>query len=389
MRAAVFTGSDLRSFGGGEKDLIGWANKVRGFSVTIFSFCDSSNVRVSRNEIMTMISPQVNVSYYRAIKIKYVRDLMPFSFSGLRSLWSLRKYDVVYSMHQGIFLNGIIVLVCKVFGIRYILGIHSPILFDSKPLENNAVKRILMKPFVAYRNFLISHIDNVRIQNSTDEASVRSTGFKGEIYNIPPHVFDQSKIGQIGSNSNSFSALFVGRLSVIHKGLDLLEEIVNITLQKNQEIRFIIIGSGREGDEIVKRITHLFPQNVQWKGFVKEEELVEEYRNASLFVFPSRGENFGISLGEAQMNGLPSVAFRVMGSEDLITMDTLGKLAKPFDTKEFSELIIQYYSKWKDDPEGYLQMKRQISSSAMERFSDEAMLVAIDVMLTGRGGSTS
>ncbi len=384
MKAAVFTGSDLRSFGGGEKDIVGWANKIRNIHLAIFSLADESNVRMSYNDIRALLNPDVDIIYYDAIKFRFLRDIIPLTSTGIKALFSLRNYDVVYSMHQGLILNGVILLLCKLFGVRYIFGVHSPIFFDNDPIESRPLKKALMVLFVAMRKYLVQHMNNIRIQNMTDEKNIKAAGFKGSIYNIPPHVFDEQKLGKGNERGDEFVALFVGRLSVRHKGLDLLEEIVNLTMQRTRKIKFLVVGSGTEGESIVRKLETLYPKNFEWKGFLKEDELLNEYRNSNIFLFPSRGENFGISLGEAQAFGLPSIAFRVMGSEDILTDERQGILILPFDTKAFADAILKYEALWESNPQGYISLKQEISDIAVERFKDDVIVSGMANMLLSK-----
>ena len=124
-KAGIFTGSDLRSFGGGEKDILGWVDKVNGIEITIYSLIDDRNIRLSYDEIRRMLSPRTNIVYYSAYRASFLRDLIPLTSTGLKALWSLRKFDVIYSMHQGLIINSIILVICKIFGVKYVLGIHS------------------------------------------------------------------------------------------------------------------------------------------------------------------------------------------------------------------------------------------------------------------------
>jgi glycosyltransferase involved in cell wall biosynthesis len=374
QKIAIFTGSDLRSFGGGEKDVIGLVNAAKDLDITVFSLIDNKNARMTYDEIFKLLPSKSSVMFYSALKSKFLRDIFPISLSGVKVLFKLKQYHTVYSMHQGLFLNGLILIICKVYSVRFILGIHSPILFDDKPISPNLSRSFLMVFFSLYRNCLIRNIRFVRIQNSKDMHQLESKGFKGTAYNIPPHVFGNINVFSGVINTNKFVALFVGRLSVRHKGLDLLKDIVTNTLRQSNDIEFHVVGSGAEGEQIIKQLQTTFPFNFKWLGFLKEEDLEKEFINSSVFIFPSRGENFGISLAEAQAYGLPSVAFRVMGAEDIITENVLGTLVDPFDVLEFSNAILRYYELFKENPDKYLNLRKRISEITLSRYADDVMV---------------
>lgn len=368
-KVAVFSGSDMRSFGGGEKDIIGWVNGVAELDFTIFSFLDKSNLRITFEEVRKLIKPTVKITYYRAQKINLLRDLLPLSFSGFRALSSIRKFQTVYSMHQGLILNYFLHVACRTFKKKFILGIHSPIFFDEEPLDVNWLKKRLMKIFVAFRRHLVRRLKFARVQNRKDTQRLIDYGFSGEIYNIPPHIIEEKEFTPT-LDGKQFIALFVGRLSVKHKGIDLLRSIIDDLMEKREQIQFHIIGSGNDGEPLADELSRKYPKNVIWRGFVTDDELQKEYISASLFLFPSRAENFGISLAEAQSYGIPAVAFRVMGSEDVLAEKHQGVLVEPFDTAQFSLRVAEYFHMWQKNRDAYLDLKKKISKIARARFSD-------------------
>lgn len=74
------------------------------------------------------------------------------------------------------------------------------------------------------------------------------------------------------------------------------------------EYHLILVGAqGWNNDEIVDEIKSL-SQWVHYSGFVSDEELAKLYTNATLFVYPSIYEGFGIPPLEAMACGCPVIA---------------------------------------------------------------------------------
>ncbi len=373
-KLAFLTGSDLRSFGGGEKDIIGLSNKLKNFDVTIFSFRSNFGNRVTYEVIKARTDPRVKIFYFNAYSMPLVNNRLPLTYTGLKTILRLKDFDVIYSMNSSILTNAFVSLVSKMYKKRFIIGIHSPGFLRETPVEPSFAKNIFIKLYNPVRNMVLRGIPNIRVQNKTDRASLLRLGYKGKIYTVPPHVFDKITIRKHDIENKDFIALFVGRLSIKHKGLDLLSEIIDKTLQKNREIQFHIVGSGDGGEHLVRDLVRKYPKNVKWDGFLSEEDLDKEYRRSSIFLSTSRGENFGISLGEAQGYGIPGIAFRVMGSEDILTKKIQGRLVKPFDINEYSKSIIEYFTQWKKDRKMYMQNKIKISKIASSLYSDEVVV---------------
>jgi glycosyltransferase involved in cell wall biosynthesis len=95
------------------------------------------------------------------------------------------------------------------------------------------------------------------------------------------------------------------------KGHDILIRMLAGLSDLNWELR--VVGGAadprykRRVDGLVQR--HRLTDRVHYTGVLSGHELHREYREADLFVFPSRYEGFGISLAEAIRAGLPFVAF--------------------------------------------------------------------------------
>lgn len=71
------------------------------------------------------------------------------------------------------------------------------------------------------------------------------------------------------------------------------------------DLKFIIAGDSNA--KVFKSAGLDVPQNVRLIGYVSDEELMVLYRHASVFVYPSLYEGFGIPPLEAMMCGCPAV----------------------------------------------------------------------------------
>jgi glycosyltransferase involved in cell wall biosynthesis len=67
------------------------------------------------------------------------------------------------------------------------------------------------------------------------------------------------------------------------------------------DVRFVVVGKWM--DDAVDKLRELGGDNVEYTGWVSEEDLAEWFRRASVYVQPSRHEGFGISVAEAMLAG--------------------------------------------------------------------------------------
>lgn len=101
--------------------------------------------------------------------------------------------------------------------------------------------------------------------------------------------------------------LFVGKLDPL-KNLDMLLRAYRI-IRRNRSIRLVMAGpSGWYGTVLRERVNELnLVADVTFTDFITDEELKVLYQRASLMIFPSLFEGFGLPVIEAMASGTPVV----------------------------------------------------------------------------------
>lgn len=124
---------------------------------------------------------------------------------------------------------------------------------------------------------------------------------------VDTSVFEQSAVDRSGRNGCMF--LYVGRLDE-EKGLDTLLDAF-----RDVPGELVLVGEGSDAD----RLRLLAGDHVRFEGPRSRDELVAYYRDADVFVLPSRSEPWGMVLNEAAVAGLPIVATDEAGAaHDLV-----------------------------------------------------------------------
>lgn len=108
-----------------------------------------------------------------------------------------------------------------------------------------------------------------------------------------------------------------------------------------------IVGDGPERGKYEKSAEKLgIKPVVQFKGYLKGQELEKEYESADIFVLPSivdsRGftEGLGTVLLEAIESGLVVIGSRVGGIPDIVKHRETGLLVEPKDSEGLAEAIL-------------------------------------------------
>ncbi len=138
----------------------------------------------------------------------------------------------------------------------------------------------------------------------------------------------------ISSDTIPFSVFFFGT-AMLKKGFDTALNVFNRLRERFPEATLHIVGKNYE---IYLRENHLEEiKNVVNYGFLDGDELKEVLQKASVFIFPSRGETFGLALCEAMALGKAVVAADIPSFRDIITHKEDGFIARNED--EYYEYI--------------------------------------------------
>lgn len=162
------------------------------------------------------------------------------------------------------------------------------------------------------------------------------------IYHPVDEKFFNVKKEEIGNR-----ILFVGGIEP-RKGLHILIDAIKIVKQDIPDVRLHIIGGIRKKDYyrilLKKIIEHNLSENIIFKGSVTEENLINEYSKASIFILPSKEESLGIVLLEAMATETPIIASNIGGIPYIIKNGSNGYLVKFGDYREMAKYIIELLS---------------------------------------------
>jgi glycosyltransferase involved in cell wall biosynthesis len=105
--------------------------------------------------------------------------------------------------------------------------------------------------------------------------------------------------------------LFLGRIDIHHKGLDILLKAYTDFYRLFPGTRLVIAGDGRDRQrfsELLQKLPADIRRNIELKGWVDGERKAGLFRKASLVVMPSRYEAQSIVSLEAMAYGKPVIA---------------------------------------------------------------------------------
>jgi len=160
---------------------------------------------------------------------------------------------------------------------------------------------------------------------------------------VIPNGVDVRKFSPTRNKEYGKNLLFVGRI-VPKKGLHVLLYGMKRILERDNEVRLRIAGKGRLLP-LMKSLSKMLDieGNVEFLGYVPDEDLPELYRSSDILILPSiTGESFGITMIEAMASGLPVIGTNVGGISEIIR--DCGKVVEPNRPNNLSKAILDMLS---------------------------------------------
>jgi len=162
-----------------------------------------------------------------------------------------------------------------------------------------------------------------------------------QLFEVKPRTWTPSAPVR-GLTSNIPYILFVGTLEP-RKNIDGLIKAFN-WLKKEQEMDHKLYIVGMKGwmfENIFKEYEKSeFKKDIIFKGYVSEHELSALYQNASLFVYPSFYEGFGLPIVEAFSHGVPVVTSKTSSCGEIAGGS--ASLVDPSNSKEIGEAMAKF-----------------------------------------------
>ena len=111
---------------------------------------------------------------------------------------------------------------------------------------------------------------------------------------------------------------FLGRIT-FQKGPEYFIEAANKVLQKDDNVRFVMAGSGDMMNKMIERVAELkIATKFHFTGFLKGSEVDQMFALSDVYVMPSVSEPVGISPLEAMRSNVPVVISRQSGVSEVL-----------------------------------------------------------------------
>ena len=123
-----------------------------------------------------------------------------------------------------------------------------------------------------------------------------------------------------------------------YKGFD---EVIEVLPSLPGDVVYLAAGSGSDLPRLRAKAQSLgLDGRVVFTGYIEEQEKIDVYNLADVYVMPSRGEGFGFVLLEALACGVPVIGSRHDGTREALLGGELGRLVDPSSPAEIRTAIL-------------------------------------------------
>jgi glycosyltransferase involved in cell wall biosynthesis len=137
------------------------------------------------------------------------------------------------------------------------------------------------------------------------------------VYNAVDPLSDQEKL-QLKRGITDKVVTFLGRVT-LQKGPEYFVQAAHKVLQKMDNVRFVMAGSGELLEKMIHWTSSLgISDRFHYTGFLKGDDVFKMFSISDVYVMPSVSEPFGISPLEAMQSNVPSIISYQSGVAEIL-----------------------------------------------------------------------
>lgn len=238
-----------------------------------------------------------------------------FSVNFSKGLADFQDYDLYHTNGTWLHINHLSASEARSNNKPYIISPHG--MFYPQALQIGAWKKKIF-----YNLIFKKDLENASCLHATciqEMNHLRALGLKNPIAVIPNPLSVPDYLKDISRNKTTKKRFgFLGRLHPI-KNIHLLLEAWAKLGELTENAELCIIGKGEDAyEEFLKsEVKRLCIHNVTFEGFLTGKEKYEFIGTLTSLILPSKSENFGMTVLEALLMGVPVIASKGTPWEDL------------------------------------------------------------------------
>ena len=226
-------------------------------------------------------------------------------FSPLLILFLIKNrhdFDVVHinCIWNFVFLSALII--GKFMKKKVVLSTRGMLRFEH---INTSIFKKLIFNFLLRK--LLDFVDRFHISTDWEKNELNNIGINSEkidlVYNLHQFMNYEGTLQTKISKNERFTFLYVGRIHPYKQILELIEAYRSLPIEDLRQAKLLLVGPC-DDKNYIRKVKQKIDESKEYTeidllGFLDGAELRRQYVNASVFVMPSKSENFGMSIFEA------------------------------------------------------------------------------------------
>ncbi len=161
----------------------------------------------------------------------------------------------------------------------------------------------------------------IAVSNLTRNTVIEKYGIHPDkvvtVYNAVDPLPDHEKL-KLKRGINDKVVTFLGRIT-LQKGPEYFVQAAHKVLQKMDNVRFVMAGSGEMLEKMIHWTASLgISDRFHYTGFLKGDDVFRMFSISDVYVMPSVSEPFGISPLEAMQSNVPSIISHQSGVAEIL-----------------------------------------------------------------------
>ncbi len=162
----------------------------------------------------------------------------------------------------------------------------------------------------------------IAVSKLTKTICTRRYGIEDDKIEVVYNGIDDDRVqpgaGQMIASTDKI-VLFLGRITM-QKGPEYFVRAARRVLDKYQDVKFVVAGSGDMAIKMIEEAAHLgIGHKVLFTGFLRGKDVDRVFQMADCYVMPSVSEPFGIAPLEAMKNDVPVIISKQSGVSEVLT----------------------------------------------------------------------
>ena len=284
------------------------------------------------------------------------------------------KPDVINLTGYDDVASWIVIVFCKLRGIKTILSNESTNSDHQRSAVKEFIKKLIISQFDGFFNFgteskkymisLGADANKMLVNRNCVDNQKLKTIYENHL------PFRKEKQSQLKVASKNF--IFIGRL-INYKNLIFFLESFSFSHNNSEnDWGVLILGNGVQKTELEEFIKERQIRNVHFEDGVSWQEVPKYLALSDVLVLPSYSEPWGLVVNEAMACGLPVLVSEKCGcATDLVRNGENGFIFSPFNSLELSKLLLKFINEEVDVKQMGIASENIIKDFSPENVANE------------------